>query len=262
MGWFTQDFAGNNLVWLLITTFVAIFSGFVSSWLTYRFVKRREMLDALDLEEQSEKQERIRQEIIRWANPILATVKGLEGRLRNILDQAGYLALSENYDSHVNPNWSISYDYFMSSTLYLFGQYFAWTLMLQEELSFELFESQKEKDEFFKAIRQIAESLSSFPPKFRCSDKDTQVFALQQRAIGELFLEDGGKSRRCISYPEFLERLANGRFMQHLNPLQTLLADVSPDNECRWKRLESTRQALLDLEAQCRALLVLSEEHG
>ena len=84
MNWFTQIFVENSIVWLLLSAFVAILSGFVSSWLTYRFVKRKEMLDTLELERESEKYDRIRQEVTRWANPILAAVKELESRLRNI----------------------------------------------------------------------------------------------------------------------------------------------------------------------------------
>ncbi len=299
MMWFTQDFGENSLVWFAITTLAAILSSFATSWLTYRFIKRREILEALELEGQGEKEERIRQEVVRWANPILAAVKGLESRFSNILDYAGYLVLSENYERRVDSGWSISYDYFMHSTLYLFGQYFAWILMLQESLNFELFESQKEKDEFFEAIQRVTSTLSSFPPDFGCTGKDAQVFSLQQRAIGELFLTDrrGGRwcsgspelierlppqdtqafalqqratgelfltnrgtNRWCIGYPEFLERLTDDRFSKHLKPLQMLLEDVSPESDCRWKRLESTRQALLDLDAQCRKLLVLPED--
>ncbi|MCP4373195.1 MAG: hypothetical protein GY797_34585 [Deltaproteobacteria bacterium] len=260
MNWLAEAFTENSIVWLLLSTFVALLSGFVSSWLTYRFVKRREMIESIELEEESEKQERIRQEVIRWANPILAAVKDLEGRLRNILDLAGYLALSENYENQVNSDWSISYDYFMNSTLYLFGLYFAWTRMLQEELNFELFESQRDKDRFFQAIAKVAKSLGSFPPKYSCSGKDTQVFRLQQQAIGELFIVDGHKHRRCLNYPEFLQKLNDNQFSQHLRPLRALLEDVSPESDCRWKRLEVTKQALADLEAHCKDLLVLSEE--
>jgi hypothetical protein len=74
----------------------------------------------------------------------------------------------------------------MNSTLYLFGQYFCWIRMLEEELNFELFESQVEKDEFFFAVREVSKALSDFPPSYSCSGKDFQVFRLQQRVIGEL----------------------------------------------------------------------------
>ena len=45
MNWFTQVFEEPSIVWLMISTFFALVSGFISSWLTYRFVKRQEIID-------------------------------------------------------------------------------------------------------------------------------------------------------------------------------------------------------------------------
>lgn len=150
----------------------------------------------------------------------------------------------------------------MNSSLFLFGQYFAWIRMFEEELSFELFESQKEKDEFTKAIRSVSKALGGFPPKsYTCSGQDTQVFNLQQRAIGELFIVGDNENRRCITYPEFLEKQDNWEFSRHLEPLRNLLERITPpDTDCRWKRLEAVRKALVYLESQCRELLVLPKK--
>jgi len=264
MKWLTQALAESSIAWLLLSTAVALMSGFLSSWLTFRFVKRQEMIETARIKARSEKQERVRQEIVRWANPILASVRELESRLDNILEDDGYLALSQNYATHVNPNWSITYDYFMPSTLFLFGQYFAWVRMLQEELSFELFESQEQEKSFFDAVYKVGKALSSFPPRYlppgvRCSGQDTQVFILQQRVIGELMtLRDDG--RRCMGYPEFLKKLSDPEFKQHLEPLRTLLEELRPDNECRWKRLTAAHQALVELDSSCTQLLKLPQK--
>lgn len=45
MDWLSQVFAEQSIVWLLITSVVALASGFLSSWLTYRFIKRQEIID-------------------------------------------------------------------------------------------------------------------------------------------------------------------------------------------------------------------------
>ncbi len=127
MNWFAQTFSDTSIIWLLIFTMVSLLSGFVSSWLTYRFIKRRELIDIQKLESEKQKQERIRNEIIRWSNPVLSSVQSLQSQLRNILEHGGYLAMGRDYKEQTNPNWSISYDYFMSSLPFLFGQYFAWT---------------------------------------------------------------------------------------------------------------------------------------
>ena len=257
MNWFTQTFSDTSIIWLLIFTFVSILSGFLSSWLTYRFIKRRELVDIQKLESQKQKQERIRKEIIRWSSPVLSSVQSLQSQLRNILENNGYLAMGKDYKEQVNPNWSISYDYFMSSVPFLFGQYFAWTQMIRDELNFELFETQTEKDSFFQAIHKVSRALSSFPPSshYACKGKDTQVFSLQQRAMGELLIIREDNNTRCMSYPEFVEKMKSAEFQYHFQPLITLLDGIRPDDDCRWKRLEATAIALKDLEKVCKDLL-------
>ncbi len=262
MNWFTQTFSDNSIIWLLIFTMVSFSSGFVSSWLTYRFIKRRELIDIQKFESEKQKQERIRNEIIRWSNPVLSSVQSLQSQLRNILEHGGYLAMGKDYKEQINPNWSISYDYFMSSLPFLFGQYFAWTQMLRDELNFELFETQVEKDSFFQAIHNVSRALSSFPPssRYTCKGKDTQVFSLQQRAIGELFIVREGNNKRCLSYPEFVENMKSAEFQFHFQPLVTLLDGIRPDDDCRWKRLEATAIALKELEKVCKELLNLQNQ--
>ncbi|MFN8398911.1 MAG: hypothetical protein U0X74_02770 [Anaerolineales bacterium] len=254
MNWFNNNFSETSISWLLIATSVSLLAGFISSWLTYRFVKRRELMDTQKLENEQMKQERLRIEVIRWSNPVLSSVRSLRSQLRNIL-QSGYLAMSKDYKTKVNPNWSISYDYFMDSLSFLFGQYFAWVQMLQSEMNFELFETQWEKDMFFSAIYEVSHCLSSFPPDYGCSGKDTQVFVLQQRAMGELMIIREGESKRCMSYPEFYEKMKSEDFRHHFQPLIALIDGISPDDDCRWKRLQETTRALSELEMVCNRLL-------
>jgi hypothetical protein len=129
MSGFAQVFAGESIPWLLLSTVIALIAGFLSSWLTYRYVKRQEIAYTVNkeieklrsqavMETEQEQQERIRQEIIRWSNPILGALKELKRRLRNILEDDGHLALSESYKLHINPNWSITHEHFMNSTLF------------------------------------------------------------------------------------------------------------------------------------------------
>lgn len=257
MKWLTEALNENSIMWLLVSSIIAILSGFISSWLTFNYIKRRELIEQSKLELKLKKQERIYQEVIRWSNPILASIQELKGRLDNIVDE-GYLALNKNCERQVNPNWSISYNYFMNSTLYLFGQYFCWIRMLEEELNFELFESQVEKDNFFLAVKKVSKSLSSFPPSYDCYGKDVQIFRLQQRVIGELFMIlNVSDKRSVISYADFLNKLEdqNKSFKEHLSPLQDLLEEINPKSDCRWQRLLAVRKALIELELQCIEIL-------
>jgi hypothetical protein len=240
-----------------------------TAWLTFELVKRREIetMARAELAKQREnfrlvaehdRDERVRLETLRWANPILDAQGGLAGRLDNILKSAGYLALSREYKHAVNPNWSISYDYFMDSTLFFFGQYFAQIEKFKRELSFELFQSQREKDQLLEDIGAVERALSDFPPSYSCNGEDNQVFALQQRAMGDLLSTGASDEKaRITNFAEFQENIATKKYRQQFAPLRALLEEVTPANECRWKRLETTRNALRKLEHTCRGLLSL-----
>jgi hypothetical protein len=265
-----QAFPEQSLAWLFLNTIVAI----IASYLIYKFIKKQEIIDTVkeqvkadiyksNLEIEKSKTDRIRSENLKWANPILGSVKDLEFRLGNILEKQGYLALSTNYQTLVNPNWSVTYDYFINSTLYLFGQYFAWMRMLQDDISFEIFQSPAEKETFFQAIDNVGHALRSFPPHYSCTGKDMQVFALQQRAIGELLIISDNNSKRCMTYPEFLIKLKKDtEFRTHLKPLKSLIENVNPSEDCRWQRLTLTRNCLTELMKECEKLLAVIKKTG
>ena len=66
-------------------------------------------------ESEQQRQTRLQVQIQRWANPIRISIRDLEHRLSNILDEEGYLALSKNQSMPLN--WSADYNYFMASTV-------------------------------------------------------------------------------------------------------------------------------------------------
>jgi hypothetical protein len=206
----------------------------------------------------SARDDRIRTEILRWANPILDAVRALKSRLQNVLHRQGHIALSESGSQAVPTNWSISYDYFMPSTLYLFCQYFYWVRRLQEELTFELFTSHAEKDAFFEQLWRVTDALGDWPtPPPPCTGTDRQLFTLQQRVLGESMIVRQ-ESRRCIGYDEFKEAWEEQPLSDHLAPLRDLLEALPGDREdCRWRRLEAVRTALDGLERHCVNLLQL-----
>lgn len=214
----------------------------------------------LQLESVAKSDERIRLEILTWANPILEAVNGLESRLRNILTTRGFQALEPGF---TDPEWSVTHEYFLESTLFLFAQYFCWTHMLQQELSFEMFRSQKEMNDFFAQIRKVSGKLGDFPPFFNAVNKeyegvesDTQVFRLQQRAIGEMLAARRGDRRACKSYAWFKTKLTDPSFSSAFDPLRKLLLRVKA-NERRWNRLLDTHTALIELQSVCNRLLQL-----
>jgi len=203
---------------------------------------------------------RLRGEIQRWANPILGAVRDLESRLHNVLQRGAYPALQRKpVAPHSIPqNWSISYDYFMPSTLFLFAQYFYWVRRLQEELGFELFESQADKDTFVSELWKVSDALGRWPlwKDAPCIGTDAQVFNLQQRGIGEAVTVRGEVSR-CMDFDEFMDAWEDPPLSDQLAPLRLLLEDLVADGSCRWKRMEGVFAAVQGLEAHCRNVLQL-----
>lgn len=234
----------DELIWLLITTAVALIAGGVSGVASAAY-RRRE-----------QKEERTRQEVLRWANPILGSVKSLTSRLGNILDDSLYVALDPAAEEWpLDEDWAIDRDYALESTLFVFAEYFAWVQLLHERMSFELFETQETKDEFFTAIWKVSGALSKWPdPRVEGGGQDTQVFVLQQRAIGELLIARDGDTQRVLGYPEFLAQRHEPSFNAMLAPLEALLSGLEKDTK-RWQRLENTRTALVELEDRCNVLL-------
>ena len=202
--------------------------------------------------------ERIREELLRWSNPILGSVKALRERLENVLKHEGYLGLSLDCKDRVNPNWSITYDYFMSSTVYLFCQYFCYLELLRENLRFEIFQDHEEKDLFFDKSRKVGKALSSFPNKALDSlpqEGDMQVFNLQQRMLGEIVTVRDGDVARCMKYSEFLAMWKEADSNGALNPLVEFLRDLNETNVRRWRRLELMKAALDELYKECESLI-------
>lgn len=215
-----------------------------------------------DLSREGQSEAQIRAEIRRWSNPILAAVDGLIGRLENVVADGGYVALQPQATPPAD--WSVTYDYFLPSTVYLFAQYFCWTELLRQELSFQLFETQADKDAFFTAQLDAGRCLSSWPiaqldPQAP-SACDAQVFALQQRQMGEALIVQGERGQACMSYAAFTLRWRNDSdFLNHFKPLKDFLQELSPNLPARWRRLEEMTRKLYAVRSACRRVLQLPE---
>jgi len=215
------------------------------------------------LARREERRRRIREEIVRWSNPIFGAVDGLQYRIENILDGLLYPALAPDGDVErpVDSDWSVDHHYALESTLFLFGQYFAWMRLLQQEMRLDLFPSESARQAFFKAVHAVDSALSKWPDdRVVGSGQDAQVFILQQRAIGErLIVRDSGTAS-VMGYAEFLaarQTDADQTFAGILKPLQVFVTGIAPDSK-RWCRLTLAREALQDLTAECGQLLGLN----
>ncbi len=201
------------------------------------------------------RRDRVRQQVLRWQNQIYDAVIGLESRLSNILDRGGYTALSATTVKGMNPNWSISYEYFMPTTLFLFAQYFCWVQLFREGMSYELFSNQEQRKGLIQAMERVSNSLSKFPFDSQFAAKgDRQVFRLQQRALGEaLIVKDKDSAETCMRLNEFLREYAKGS-VQFAEPLHQFL-DGLEKQTCQWERLEQCRGSLGHLNEEFKRVL-------
>ena len=140
----------------------------------------------------------------------------------------------------------------------MFSGYFCWTGLLEEKLSFELFEKQDDKDAFLEKIRSVSRNLSEFPLEELQeiqTDNDAQIFGLQQRSMGEL-LRPKGESR-CMNYSEFLEKWSDPTFRRMFEPLTSFIDGIDRSRQRPWRRLELTLKSLGELDNECKKLLGL-----
>jgi hypothetical protein len=214
-----------------------------------------------EVDERAAQERRIRDEVLRWTNPVLDAVDGLESRLGNILHDDLDLALHKHRAARpVDPDWAVSYDYVLPTTLYLFANYFAWIRLMQEKLSFELFESKQVEKRFFEAMWGVSKTLGDWwPGIIGGAGRDTQVFALQQRAIGEALIRRDTEDPRPMTIPEFLSAYNNKKepsFNATLEPLRELVDGLERGTK-RWARLSLTLNELWAFQKECRALLEL-----
>ncbi|MBE1491855.1 hypothetical protein [Plantactinospora soyae] len=268
----------------LVLPLLAVVLSPLTAWLTFQFVRKRELAESVRVEvermqqvtlpslaattrheverdtevarqaEERSRREAVRREALKWTTPILMAADELNSRLGNVLEGGAYPALEPGWRRP--DSWSMSHDYLRSSTLYLFSAYFSYVQLLRRSLNFELFRSQEEKDALFGGIEAVASALATYPTPWSSAGRDAQVFRLQQRALGELLFVDGVEGPTCMTYADFTGRMTEDRFVQQLAPLRELLDGLMPVQEdCRWRRLVETRNELYALSKVCRGLL-------
>jgi hypothetical protein len=275
----------------LVTGGVSIVVSLVLAQLTFRFVRKPELREILankereldkafelkkleigetvrsefDAERQRRELDRVEQvriRVIRCAGPMLVSVRDLLARIDNILNNDGYGPLAARWDVIKPPAWSITHQYFMGSTLYLFSAYFARVQILRDQLGADEYLAEHDKDSLQSSLRSVTNALSSFPASYNiegCLGRDVQVFAWQQTALGEIVIRREREESLVNSYPAFLDDQA--KLSAHLEPLRALLLDLSPvpSGNCRWLRLAATREALVAVRTECERILQVPE---
>jgi hypothetical protein len=255
----------------LITASISVPTSLLLARMTFKFVRQPELkqalTDAVSLEKgkrQLDREAAIRTKVVLWSYPILEAAKDLNHRLQNICEHDGYLPLATDWDTRRPKGWSATHAYFMNSSIYLFGRYFAQVELLRWNLGLDMYPRQSDKDELFGKVKQVASALARWPAEYtkKCVGEDRQLFILDQQALGQAFFD--AAASRPITYAEFLNKA--DELARYTGPLRAVLEDLSPvpEDNCRWNRMLSLRDPLAELEMECERLVrsVLDQPAG
>jgi hypothetical protein len=193
------------------------------------------------LDEEHQRQMEAEKLAARYAKPLLQAVYELEGRLESILheERHGRLWLWSNWqpkpeEIDVPP---VTFDYYLKSTLYLIGQFFAWIdIMKKEEIYLPL--SDHSVNQEFQV--RLEDCIKAFSDSRVASG--AAIFRQQQRAIGEEMSEEGGRDKtlRCISYSTFVENYEqNERYRRWFEPVESLILQIQREGDPRMKRIQA-----------------------
>jgi hypothetical protein len=180
-------------------------------------------------------QERSRREevISRFREPLAGAAYDLQSRLWNILDchfLEAYLVSGNDREKA----------YAIENTAYVIAQYFAWTEIVRREI--QIIDLQEEA-ETAKLAHQQDRISSLWGSDHEAYGMVFRIWAGEQRAIGELLIEDVHSGSRCMGYSRFVE-LLHGR---HSPFLDILTSEISAlPQHPRPHRLEALQHALID----------------
>lgn len=173
----------------------------------------------------------------RYAKPLLQAAWELEGRLKDFLLEDPHYRRALKPDWQPPAEWPVTHEYYLQSTIYTIGQFFAWIdIMRKEEIFLPL--SNKEVN------RKFQEHLNLCCKAFSNSRvaPGPSIYRPQQRAIGEQMSELSPKDEtlRCIGYSTFVSNYQNNsEYRSWFAPIEALILSLELEGDPRIKRIEA-----------------------
>lgn len=234
------------------TTAVLLIAGFLSkSLMTHLFTKEIERYKQeinhlnnaalekikIELQQNAKSEDRLieyDQVMKRYQGPLLHATYELQSRLFNIIVQnflQKYFVHGKNHER----------DYAINHTVFVIAQYFAWTEIIRKEVQFIDFNTLERT----KTLSQLRDNI------YHLWQTDTlhdlfRIWAGEQRAIGELMIEENQHGLGCIGYANFLEKMQcqpNPLFKKITEDITTL----STSHSDGYARLTKIQHALIDI---------------
>lgn len=172
--------------------------------------------------------------VARYRDPLSAAAFELQSRIYNLL-------CGNILDRFYRDGTPREREYVVESTLYVFGQYFAWTEIIRREVQFLDLRDVGRTRRLAELETQVSQLLldSAYPPPFR-------VFRTEQRAIGELMIDDAVTPARCIG-PATFRRRRDPDFRDWFEDLETDTRTLASSEDRYVERLALVQNALVEL---------------
>jgi hypothetical protein len=215
---------GNSAI---VAAVIAAVAALISAWFSYRAPIRAAQVQAKINAEQV---------VAKFREPLVHAAYNLQSRLYRIAASDIVDRLLVHGDPHER-------QYFEQNTLFVLGQYFAWTEIIRREIQFlDLGEVEK--------TRKLAELQDSIFDLWQTEGngcgKAFRIFAGEQRAIGERMIRKTSRGLECIGYGAFSDRLAAGQFPE-IARLTRDVTDLATNLPAAKPRLVLVQRALIDL---------------
>ena len=198
-------------------------------------------LEVLKSNLQTERDERLaRQEaekiVSKFRDPLLNAAYDLQSRIYNIVDKKKVFL-----QAYYSRGSELQKEYAVENTVFLVAQFLGWTELTRQEIQFIDLGSDDETRE----LRNLQDRIYG---QFQTDGfgKGFQLFAGDQRAIGELMIDRTREPPRCLGYAAFLKDRDEN--LDHwLDPLREDVKKMARNVQPYAERLISIQNSLIDL---------------
>jgi len=224
-------------IWAAFITGVLALIGTI--WVAVLNDRSRKELASLNDSLQTERDERLaRQEaekiVSKFRDPLLNAAYDLQSRIYNIL-VLRFLPYKYTKGS------ALDKEYAVENTVFLVAQFLGWTELTRQEIQF----IDLGNDDETRELRNLQDRIYG---QFQTDGlgKGFQLFAGNQRAIGELMIDRTRELPRCLGYATFLKN-RDENIDHWLDPLREDVKKMAKNVQPYEKRLISIQHALIDL---------------
>jgi hypothetical protein len=169
--------------------------------------------------------------LARYRDPLVSAAFDLQSRLYNICRKDFFHKYGEGHPRHAEA---------VDSTLYLFGQYFAWSEILRRSIQFlDLRETDKTREVAAvqaKIVDLFADDSGALGPAF-------MIWRTEQRGIGEQMISNENGTPICLGYASFIEK-RGGELHRWFDRLES---DFDTLSQASNERLQRLHHELLEL---------------